>query len=292
MTRFQGVSDEEVVIPDEEIGEFVAEYPQPLLLGLDVAWQKAAPRGNVPITFPRFNQMAGGVPAAKAETDEFEERSIGMSDASITPALYGFALKRSDEAQRGSPAGTSAGVLREALNYKYVQISADILSGITGLAASSASGAVDPYDLARVQAEVAAYQLLELDNMGTPIAAVSAGMAQELTTSFHASTATSPVASGDTLQLGPGGGFLGVIYGVPHYRTTQLAVSGTGRAGAIMPIGNERSPLGLAVVEMPNVRVTRADEMERRAATQTICRAWYGTGTTNDRNGLQMEGAA
>jgi hypothetical protein len=291
LTRFQGVADEEVVIPDEEIGDFIAAYPQPVLLGLDVAWQKAAPRGNVPVTFPRWNQMADGVPSAKAETDEFEERDIAMSDASITPALFGFALKRSDEAEAGSPSGVRAGMLVEGLNYHYTQISSAVLSGISGLAAST--GLVgDTYDLTRVQADIAAYQLLELDNLGAPVAAISAGMATDLTSALHASSATMPTASGDSLSLGPGGGFMGVLYEIPFYRTTQLPVSTTGRAGAIMPVGQQRSPLGLAVKEMPNVRTTRGDEMERRAATQHILRAWYGTGTTNDRNGTQILGPA
>lgn len=289
LARFQGVADEEVVIPDEDIGAFVAEFPQPMLVGIEAAWQKPAPLGSVAVTYPRWDEMANGVGSAKAESVEFPERDIGMSDTSITPALYGFAIKRSDEAEAGSPSGIRAGMLAEALKYHYTAISAAALASLAGLSAQ-AGNVTDTYNLDRLKADISAYHLLNLDGLGMPAAIISNGMAQDLTDSLTQTGATMPVSAGDTFGTEVVGGYMGTMHGIPFYRSSQLATSGAGRVGGMFPVGDRRSPIGLAVTEMPNVRMTRGDTMELRAATQHVCRAWYGAGVTNDRNGQELLG--
>lgn len=291
LTRFQGVADEAEVIPAEEIVNFIAGYEFKERVGLAVAWGRPG-NGTVPVNYPRWDQMSGGVPAAKAETVEFEERDIAMSESTITPAIFGFALKRSDEAAASSPNGVEAGLLVEALENLFDSIDDDVLGAIASITASE--GLVsDTYNLARFRADIAAYKLLNLRRgpLGH-VALLSSGMANELITDMHTSGATLVTGRGDSLALGPEDGFVGSLHGFGIYETQGLPVSTTGRAGAMFPAGQMASPLGIVVNEMPNVRTTRGDTMELRAATQHVLRAWYGVGVTNPRKGQQILGAA
>lgn len=291
LTRFQGVADETEVIPAEQIVNYIAGYEHRERVGIAVAWGRPG-RGNVPVNYPRWDEMADGVPAAKAETTEFAERDIAMSESTITPALFGFALKRSDEANAGSPDGVEEGLLIEALEYLYESIDEDVIGSVSSITASE--GAVtDLYDMGRFRSDVAAYKLLNLRRgpLGH-VAMISHGMADELVTSYENSGATLAQGRGDTLALGPEDGFVGSLRGFGIYETGALPVSGAGRAGGMFPAGMQASPLGIVVNEMPNVRTTRGDTMELRAATQHVLRAWYGVGVTNPRKGQQILGAA
>jgi hypothetical protein len=291
LTRYQGLADEAEVIPSEEIESFIAGFNFRARVGLGLAWGRPG-RGNVPVNYPRWDAMADGVPAAKDETDEFVERDIAMSESTITPAIFGFALKRSDEANAGSPAGVQAGLLIQGLETLMESIDEDVLGSVASITASE--GAVtDPYDLSRFRSDVAAYKLLNVSAgpLGH-VAVVSSGMAFDLTTALHSSGATLVTSAGDTLGLGPSDGFLGSLHGFGVYETQALPVSTTGRAGAMMPAGQMASPLGIVVNEMPRVETTRGDEMARRAATQHILRAWYGVGVTNPTKGQQILGPA
>ncbi len=290
LTRFQGVADEAEVIPAELIEDFIAGFEFAPRVGITLAWGRPG-RGNVPVNFPRWDAMADGVPSAKAETDEFVERDIAMSESSITPAMFGFALKRSDEANAGSPAGVAAGMLVQGLENLWDDMDDSVQGSITSITASE--GLVsDTYDLARYRADIAAYKLLNLGSAGSGhVAVVTPTMADELITALHTSGATIVNSRGDTLELGPEAGFVGSLHGVGVYESQKLPVSTTGRAGAMFPAGQRTSPLGIVVNELPNVRHTRGDEMERRAADQYILRCWYGVGVTNPRKGQQILGA-
>ncbi len=291
LTTFQGEAQETEVIPSEEIDSYIAGYEFRDRVGIAVSWGRPG-RGNVPVNYPRWDEMSGGVPSAKAETVEFEERNIGMSESSITPAIFGFALKRSDEANAGSPDGVEEGLLIEALEYLYESIDEDVIGSISSITASEGAVA-DLYDMQRFRADVAAYKLLNLRRGAFGhVALISNGMADELTTSYENSGATLAKTAGDTLQLGPEDGYVGSLRGFGIYETGALPVSGAGRAGGMFPAGFRASPLGIVLNEMPNVRTTRGDTMELRAATQHVLRAWYGVGVTNPRKGQQILGAA
>lgn len=293
LTTFQGVADETEVIPSEDIGDFISAYEFKVPVGLAVAWTKSG-RGNVPQTFPRWDAMADGVPSAKAETDEFAERDIAMSESSITPALFGFAIKRSEEAMAGSPMGVEAGLLVEALNNLIDDMDDAVLGSISSITASE--GAVtDNYNMARFRADVAAYKLLNLRRgpMGH-VALLSNGMANELITSLETSNATLVTRVGDTLALGPEDGYVGSLRGFSIYETQGLPTSTTGRAGGMFPAGFRASPLGAVINELPHVRSSGAGDSQNdlRAIVQHVFRCWYGVGVTNPRKGQQILGAA
>ncbi len=289
-TRFQGVADETEVIPSEFIDDFIAGYEFEVPVGLAVAWARPSGRGNVPVSYPRWDAMADGVPAAKAETDEFAERDIAMSESSITPALRGFVIHRSDEAAAASPNGVEAGLVMEAIRNCLDAMDVSTLASIASITANT--GAVgDTYNLARFRADLAAYKLLNVARgpLGT-VAVISGGMADDLLTDLHSSQATLVTGRGDSLALGPDSGFLGSLHSVGIYETTNLPASTTGRAGAMMPGGNMASPLGVVVNEQPRVETTRGDNSARRASTQHVFRYWIGTGVTNPRKGIQILG--
>lgn len=289
LTRFQGAADETEVIPTEEIDTFIAAYEFKVPVGLAVAWTKPG-RGNVPQSFPRWDAMADGVPSAKAETDEFAERDIAMSESSITPALFGFAIKRSDETMAAAPDGVEAGLIVEAINNLIDDMDDSVLGSVSSITASEGL-VTDLYDLERFRSDIAAYKLLRLRRgpLGH-VALLSDGMANNLITSMHSSGATMVTGVGDTLSLGPEDGFVGTLHGFSVYQTGGLPASTTGRAGGMFPAGQRTSPLGAVINELPNVRSTRGDEMERRAAVQHVFRCWYGVGVTNPRKGQQILG--
>lgn len=291
LTTFQGASSESAVIPSELIEAFIANFEYKPTVGISLAWARPG-QGSVPVDYPRFDAMVGGVPSAKAETDEFEEREIGTSAETITPAIFGFSLKRSDEAASSSPDGIEAGVLTEGLMALVDDLDDSVLGSISSLAASEGL-VTDVYDMARFRSDVAAYKLLSLraGPLGH-VAVISNGMANELLASIETSGSVNALRDSDTLALGPEAGFIGNLRGYGVYETSGLPVSTTGRAGGMFPAGQMASPLGLVLNELPNVRTTRGDEMERRAATQHILRCFYGVGVTNDRRGQQILGAA
>lgn len=289
--RFQGVADEDEVIPSELIGDFIAGFEFKVPVGLALAWAKPG-RGNVSVTFPRWDEMTGGVPAGtKGETDEFEERSIGMSESNIVPGMVGFAIKRSDEARAASPNGVEAGLLIEAINYLVDRMDDDVLSSVSSVTASQGL-VTDVFDIARAQVAIAAYKLLKLRAGPLGHAAVlSHGMAAEFLASLTSTGATFPVNNGSMLQIGPEAGYLGRLYGFDWYESGGLPDSTTGKAGVMMPAGQRASALGAVVNELPNVETTRGDTMTISAAIQHVFRCWYGTGITNPRKGQQVQGA-
>ena len=291
LTTFQGVADEAAVIPSEMIETFIAHFEYKPTVGVALAWARPG-KGTIPVDFPRFDAMVGGVPSAHAETTEFEEREIGMSAEQITPALFGFAIKRSDEAAASSPDGIEAGVIMEGILNLVDDMDNSVLGSISSIAASEGL-VTDTYDMPRFRSDVAAYKLLNLraGPLGH-VAVISNGMANQLLDSLETSSATLIARGGDTLALGPEAGFIGNLRGFGIYETSGLPVSTTGRAGGMFPAGQMASPLGLVLNELPNVRRSRGDTMELRAATQFVLRAWYGVGVSNDRKGQQVLGAA
>lgn len=291
LTRFQGVADETEVIPSEMIGSFIAGYEFAPRVGVTLAWGKPG-KGSIPSTFPRWDEMAGGVGSAKAETDEFAERDIAMSESSITPAIFGFALKRSDEANAGSPDGVQAGMLVQGLEYLWDSINTAV-EGSMGSITASEGAVTDTYNLARYRADIAAYKLLNVGSASLGhVAVITPTMANELITDLHTSGATLVTSSGDSLQLGPEAGFVGSLHRVGVYESQSLPDSGAGSAGGMFPAGQMTSPLGIVVTELPNVETTRGDNMANRAATQHVLRCWYGVGVTNPRKGQQILGAS
>lgn len=289
LTTFQGETQEDSVIRSELIDTYVAHFEYKPDVGVALAWARPG-QGNIPVDYPRFDAIVGGVPTAKAETDEFEERNVPMSNETITPALFGFAIKRSDEAMAASPGGIEAGVLAEGIMTLIDDMGDSVLGSITSVAASQGT-VTRLYDMGAFRSDVAAYKLLNLRRgpLGH-VAVISNGMAEELLASIDTTSAANAMRAGDTLNLGAEQGFIGNFRGFGIYETSGLPASTTGRAGVMMPAGFQASPLGLVLNELPNVRTTRGDNMELRAATQHVLRCWYGVGVTNDRKGQQILG--
>lgn len=291
LTTFQGVADETEVIPSEQIGTFIAAYEFKVPVGLAVAWARPG-KGSIPQTYPRWDEMASGVPSAKTESDEFAEREIAMSESTITPALYGFAIKRSDEAMEASPNGVEAGLLAEAINYLIDDMDDSVLGSMTSITASEGL-VTDTYDLDRWRSDVAAYKLLNVRRgpMGH-VALLSSTMSSQLTGAIETSGATVVVGRGDTLALGPEDGYIGTRNGFGIYETQGLPASTTGRAGGMFPAGQMASPLGVVVTELPNVRSSGQGDSQNdlRAISQHVFRCWYGVGVTNPRKGQQILG--
>lgn len=288
-TTFQGVTQEDAVIRSELIDTYVAHFEYKPNVGLALAWARPG-QGNIPVDYPRFDQIVGGVPSAKAETDQFEERNVPMSNETITPALFGFAIKRSDEAMAASPGGIEAGALAEGIMTLADDMGDSVLGSMTSITASEGT-VTRTYGMSAFRADVSAYKLLNLrpGPLGH-VAVISNGMAEDLLGSLDTTSASNALRGGDTLNLGPEQGFIGNLRGFGIYETSGLPASTTGRAGGMFPAGFQASPLGLVLNELPNVRTTRGDTMELSAATQHVLRCWYGVGVTNDRKGQQILG--
>jgi hypothetical protein len=296
LTTFQGVADEDEVIPVEMIGDFIQEFEYPARVATGIVWAKPG-KGNIPLTFPRWDELqdvAGattGVPAGtKAESDQFEYREVPMSENTVTPGLVGFRIFRSDEAQAASPAGVPAGMLAAGLTALMDRMDIDLLSPTSSL--TNSEGLVtDTYDLVRFRSDIAAFKLLNVPPGSTKVAVLSSGMMQELYESLHTSQATL-VTTGGAPNLGPDAGYQGDLQRVQIYESQNLPVSGAGRAGLMTGLGQLASCLGAGINEMPNVTTTRGDDSDSRAGRQYVLRCWYGFGVANDRRGQQILGAA
>ncbi len=288
----QTTTNEDDIIPIEEIGEFIDSFNYEVPVGMGLVWARPG-RGNIPQTFPRWEELqdvGGGVTGVplgtKAETDLFEDREIPMSHEEISAGIVGFRIRRSDEAQESSPLGVSAALVAQALLALVDRMDVDFLSSATSLPV--VAGAVtEAYDMDRLRRDIYLHKTLK--QRGQRVAALSSGMTYQLH-EFLDNTSATLLDRGGVLNIGSNAGYQGRIRGTDIYETDNLPDVATGKAGVMTVAGQERSALGAVLTELPNVRPTRGDDSEGRAVTQLVFRAWYGFGPTSPRKGIQVRG--
>lgn len=286
LSTFTSASDVTHVVPTELLSDFVQgfEYARPV--GMACAWARPG-KGSIQVSFPRWGQVT--VPSGeKTESDQFSDAEIATAENTITPGLVGFRFPLSDEMQEQSLGGIPASALAQALQALIDRMDSDILSSSTS-ATNTAGAVTDDYTLSRFRSDLSEYRSLDI-----PFAPnghclnLHENGAVDLLDSLGSTAAVFAKQDGDTLQLGPSAGFLGSMYGIAVYSSSNTAVEGAGHSGLMTPIGMNASGFGLVLQEMPGVVTTRGDDATNRAVTFYHFRAWYGAGLTNPNRALEV----
>lgn len=288
-TTYPSSTDLTELIPAELIDDYVASFEYPAPVGMSVAWVRGG-MGNVPIRFPRWNQMSLSSLTQSEETDAFQEEELDTTESSITPALHGFTVKIPDQVVAGAQVGVPAGLIQEGMLSLVDYFHTNVLASFTG--GTTVAGAVtDDYTLSRFRSDIATYKALEVPPQGETegIALIlSHAGASDLLGSLHSSGATLLKSGGDSLELKPQSGFLGSMHGIQIMETVRVPDSSTGAAGALTPIGFRKCGFGIVLNEAPSMRVTRGDTAESTASTWYHYRLWYGTGIVNPRRFVEV----
>lgn len=286
LSTFTGTTEGAEVIPTELIPFFIQGFEYPRTVGLGIAWARPG-QGSIPSRFPRWGEVT--VPAGtKTESDQFSEANVDAAEESVTPGLVGFRFALSDEFTVQSVGGIPATALREAMSALGNRMDEDILGASTS-ATNQAGSVSDEYTLSRFHDDLAVYWALNIPpaTMGTALVLSHVG-GQQLAASVANSGAPLARNEGDTIGLGPEGGFLGRLYQIQVFATANVPNESTGASGMLTPIGMQQSFYGLVVQEMPGARRTRGDDAENRAVDFWHFRAWYGAGMTNRNRGLEI----
>ena len=289
-TTYTSSTDVEELIPTELINDYAAGFEYPAPTGMGIAWQQGG-RGNVPIRFPRWNQLSLSSLTQSEETDAFTEQEFTTTESSITPALHGFTLKIPDQVAAAAPGHVPVDMLDEALISLIDYTDTLVLASFTG--GTTVAGAVtDDYTLSRLRADIAVYKALEIpagqDSSGVALILSHAGVS-DLMGSLHSSGATMILSSNDSVELGTNSGYQGRVHkNVGLFETVRVPNSSTGAAGALTPIGDKKCGFAIVWNEMPSVRATRGDTAESTASTWYHYRVWFGTGIVNPRRFVEV----
>lgn len=277
-------TDIEELIPTELIDAFVAGFEYPLPVGMVVAQRKAG-KGNIPVRFPRWNELdLSGIGTSHTETNNATDVEMDTTESSITPAMQIFRIAFSDESGVASSGKVPAQALAEALKALTNRIDVNILAASTSatLATGSLSTALtlQGYRSALIYAQA---QDLPTSMLDVVLGNSAAGSLFESMGSTGASYALSPE---DMQRFGIQSGFQGKLLGQNVFQSNNVATDSTGYSNFMVPSGS--SSLGVVVEEMPNLRPTRGDDAESRATSYVVVRAWWGASIINPRQFIEL----
>lgn len=286
-TTYPSSTDLTELIPAELIDNYVAKFEYPAPVGMSIAWVRGG-MGNVPIRFPRWNQMTLSALTQSEETDAFQEEELDTTENSITPALHGFTVKIPDQVVAGAQVGVPVGLIDEGMSSLIDYFHTLVLASFTG--GTTVAGAVtDDYTLSRFRSDIATYKALEVppqgESEGVALILSHAG-ASDLLESLHTTGAT--LLGEGSLTLRPQSGELGSMHGVRIIESVRVPDSSTGAAGALTPVGFQKCGFGIVLNEAPSMRVTRGDTAESTASTWYHYRLWFGTGIVNPRRFIEV----
>jgi hypothetical protein len=284
LSTFTSSVDIEELIPTELVDEFVAGFEYPLGAGMLVAQRKPG-RGNIPVRFPRWNQIdLSGIGTSHAETVDAVDVDTTTTESSITPAMQIFRMPFPDEADVASLGKVPAQALAEALRALGNRIDVNVLAASTS--ATLATGAVGT--ALTLQGLRAAIMYANAQNIPTPSynVVLSNSAAGSLWESMGSTGATYALSADDLTRFGAQSGYQGRLLGQGIFQSNNVATESTGFSNFMVPVNS--SSLGVVVQEMPNLRPTRGDEAELRAVSFVVVRAWWGAGIINPRQFVEL----
>ena len=273
------------LIETELISDYFAgfEYPDPV--GVQVAQIVNSTQGSVAIRFVRLNEFDVSSVSTHTETDNATDVEADTTESSITPALQIARLPLSDESEVHSKGRYKLGMLEDFVKAMANKIDISLLSSSTS--ATLQTGAVaDSMTVSRLRAALsyASLQNIPTDSFNIVLAQSAAAALWE---SIGTSSAMHAIQDGDLQAMGNRAGLMGKLFGMHSvYKSDNVATESTGFSNFMVPAGE--SSLGLALVEAPNVRVTRGDDAESRATTYFVVRAWWGAGIINPRRFVEV----
>lgn len=277
-------TDVEETIETELISDYFAgfEYPDPVSMLVST---KVVSQGTVPVRFPRLNEFdLSSIGTTHTETNNAVDVEVDTTESSITPALQIARLPISDESEINSKGRFKVKTLEDFVVAMSNRMDASILAASasatlqTGAVASSLT--LDRFRDALIYASA---QDIPAASFDVVLAQSAAGA---LWTSIGTTGANFAVSESDLKIMGNRGGYMGALFGHRVFKSSNVATESTGYSNFLVPSGD--SSLGVAIVEMPNVRVTRGDDAETRATTYFVVRAWWGAGIINPRRFVEL----
>lgn len=272
------------LIEAELIDDFVAGFEYPLPVGMLVSQRKTG-RGNIPIRFPRWNELdLSSIGTSHTESVDAVDVEMDTTESSLTPAMQIFRMAFSDEAEVASQGKVPAQALAEALVALANRMDVNILAGSTS--ATLATGAVaTALTLQGLRTAIAYFKAQDIPS-SSPILVAANSAAASLWESMGSTGATYALSEDDMKRFGTRSGYQGRLQGVQIFESNNVATESTGYSNFMVPA--ERSSLGLVVNEMPNLRPTRGDDAETRAVSFVVCRAWWAAGIINPRQFVEV----
>ena len=259
------------------------EYPDPV--GAQVAAIQTGTQGSVAMRFVRLNEFDLSSITTHTETDSAVDVNADTTESSITPALQIARLPLSDESEVHSKGRYKLGMLEDFVIAMANKIDVSVLSSSTS--ATLQTGAVaDSLTVDRLRAALsyASLQNIPTDSFNIVLAQSAAAALWE---SIGTSSAMHAIQDGDLQAMGNRAGLMGKLFGMHSvFKSDNVATESTGYSNFLCPA--DSPSLGLALVEAPNVRVSRGDDAESRATTYFIVRAWWGAGIINPRRFVEL----
>lgn len=277
-------TDVEETIETELISDYFAGFEYPDLVGMLVATRVVA-QGTVPVRFPRLNEIVlSGIGTSHTETNNATDVEVDTTESSITPAMQIARLPISDESDINSKGRFKLKTLEDFVVAMSARMDASILASSTS--ATLQTGAVaSSLTLDRLRDA-----LIYASSQDIPAASYDVVLAQSaagaLWQSIGTTAANFAVSESDLKVMGNRSGFMGSLFGHRIFKSSNVATETTGYSNFLVPSGD--SSLGVAVVEMPNVRMTRGDDAESRATTYFVVRAWWGAGIINPNRFVEL----
>jgi hypothetical protein len=277
-------TDVEETIETELISDYFAGFEYPDRVGELVA-TKVMSQGTVPVRFPRLNEFdLSGIGTSHTETVDAVDVQADTTESSITPALQIARLPISDESDINSKGRFKLKMLEDFVIAMSNRMDASILAASTS--ATLQTGAVaDSLTLDRLRTALTYASTQDIPAASYDVV-LSQSAAGALWQSIGTTSANFAVGPSDLQSMGNRGGFMGSLYGHRIFKSSNVAAESTGWSNFLVPSG--MSSLGLALVESPNVRMTRGDDAESRAVTYFVVRAWWGAGIINPRQFVEL----
>lgn len=278
-------TDVEETIETEEITPYFAgfEYPDPV--GIAIAEVMRCDR-YVAQRFVRLNEFdMSSVEAAHTESELAVDVQTDTAESTITPALQIARLALTDESEVNSKGRYKLGMLEDFVMAMANRMDISALAASTS--ASLQTGAVAEsltLDRLRSALSYASMQNIPTSSFNIVLAQTAAAA---LWQSIGTSSALRAVQDGDLQAMANRGGLMGTIFGMHKvWKSDNVATESTGYSNFLCPA--DSPSLGVALVEAPNVRVSRGDDAETRAVTFFIVRAGWGAGIINPRRFVEL----
>lgn len=229
------------------------------------------------ITIPRYPVQTA---ASLTEGDALSNTAVSTDGVTLTVSTVGLHTIVTDLAVASSASNVVADLGRlfgEAIARKIDQDATALFSGFTGLTAGDASTALSAATVAQAVAKLRAQGVPSTDLSLVLHPYVAYDMKAAITNTF-----ANPNAS-DVVNAAMSEGYLGTLFGVPVYETSNIADTGT--AGDYVGALFHRDALGLARIGDINIETQRAAEY---VGTRVVASAHYAVGELYDTYGVAI----
>ena len=275
-------------IPTELITAWIQEEARPFNIVAPLVFNDTQPEGQGSVYV--MNKLPTTSAATVAEAADITATARTTTDESITVGEVGLGTALTDLAKETSRINQQIMEWTKSQGRAVAQkVTGDLCALFAALNSSSAVGATGT-DISVANFLEAWYTLMNANAPGLPRTVLHPRQVIDLFNAVSASTGTPYGSLTELVRTGrlPGGlpsaGFMGELFGIPIYQTTEVdtANSGADRVGAMFV------ETAMGIITLRPVRT----ELERDASareTEIITTSAYGVGELNDLYGVPIE---